>query len=545
MDGFVARTVATLAALALCAATLGCGGAKKKIEVAPKMTPISAPDDAFTKAVRKRAQQIKRVPTAGLPELDTGVLQEIIGTRLREVTERVLRDALRNAAAAIESKPAQDLVASLASLVVRQADQEARSQTVVSAMLRSGMSAGFATLANAFDELRGECGGDKDANWVALLDTSYEALASTDALRSLGWTEVTGEVPKGCEKMQRRIVQIVELGARIQSNFDPKAVLADATAVVNKCVKNGVKLINFDPTDPNLKLSDLGYFAAQLNLFLNSPEHDCRDAVNTFISKHVRSLTNVIGAAGEQLALADLEASITDLRGMIESDAAGAAQKLNAWRKKTRPLLAVIRKLIEQEKLGRDDVIALAQWLDEAIGPRVDRLKSKRAKKLIDSAIAELPNLFREDDRSRIGIKVDVPGLLSTVTSTLLKDQREGFYLRASVGSGYVVVDDDTESAFYEELGVGYRWGSNEFLFGPHLVASGVLYSTVSQSEALDDRTFVGAGVSFNMYRLLDLSANLGAMVDIGGSEDTQFSAFVGLQIPLYDYLSALGTGTK
>lgn len=56
---------------------------------------------------------------------------------------------------------------------------------------------------------------------------------------------------------------------------------------------------------------------------------------------------------------------------------------------------------------------------------------------------------------------------------------------------------------------------------------------------------FVGAGGSINFYRLVDLSANVGILVDARDNGESPRLAFtVGLQLPLIDYIQALTSGS-
>ena len=124
---------------------------------------------------------------------------------------------------------------------------------------------------------------------------------------------------------------------------------------------------------------------------------------------------------------------------------------------------------------------------------------------------------------------------------------RGGLYLRATVGTGYALFagtgsrESATTTSVHEELGLGYRWHAGPVLHGPHAIVSGLLYNILEDDET-SNRVFLGVGYSANLYRLVDVSASIGRMTDLEGTSD-DYAALIGLQIPLFDYLSALQSG--
>lgn len=210
----------------------------------------------------------------------------------------------------------------------------------------------------------------------------------------------------------------------------------------------------------------------------------------------------------------------------------------------------VVRNLA-RGTLRRADLVTMLRSVDALIEASFERPSThdaSRAKQLMLSFTAAVRNGIREDGSThQVQIILDVPAIVSSMLATYSDMRNEGWYLRATVGTGYMYTTraDRLEPTLYEEVGVGYRWPIRDrrFSWGWHVVTSGLLHQLVTPSYGAG-AVFVGPGLSLNVYRLIDISANVGATFDTTRDLHPNFAFTIGLQLPLIDYIEALASGS-
>jgi hypothetical protein len=223
---------------------------------------------------------------------------------------------------------------------------------------------------------------------------------------------------------------------------------------------------------------------------------------------------------------------------------------LARWGNTLASLQSIVRALVTGRTIQRGDVVALVAALREA----VDHVETNSdagdsAKHILVAVLDALPNAIREDEDAPLGLRLDAPGLASAAVEGFENKNSASFYPIATVGAGYVLTtlpgtsDRGLTSTAFEELGIGYRWplANRRLLAGPHLVTSGLLYQLESNAST-KRQLFVGVGPSVNIYRLLEISANVGTMFAFDDGSAT-FAVTLSLQLPLVDYLEALSSG--
>jgi hypothetical protein len=173
--------------------------------------------------------------------------------------------------------------------------------------------------------------------------------------------------------------------------------------------------------------------------------------------------------------------------------------------------------------------------------------------KVLRGVLKELPYILTCDGENPP--RIDIPGLAGRIGFHFEEETRPGFYLRATVGSGYVMSGaTGLVPLVYEEIGVGYRVPVTGYrlLLGPHLAASGVVHRMVLDDEA-QDAVFLVLGVAANWDGLIELSVGLGPFITgtfegdkanpEGDKESTDLKGrglfVVGLHLPLSDYIEA------
>jgi len=210
----------------------------------------------------------------------------------------------------------------------------------------------------------------------------------------------------------------------------------------------------------------------------------------------------------------------------------------------------VVRNLA-RGTLRRADLVTMLRSVDALIAasfPPETTNDAVRAKQLLLSFTAAVRNGIREDGSTRqVQIILDVPAIVSSLLATYSDMRHEGWYFRATIGTGYMYTTraDRLEPTLYEEVGVGYRRHIRDrrFSWGWHVVTSGLLNQLVTPSYGTG-AVFVGPGVSLNVYRLIDVSVNVGATFDTTRALHPDFAFTVGLQLPLIDYIEALASGS-
>lgn len=192
----------------------------------------------------------------------------------------------------------------------------------------------------------------------------------------------------------------------------------------------------------------------------------------------------------------------------------------------------VLRALVEGRAPDRGDLVTAARGLRALIA----RLPKGVGRDLLADLVEALPQLVKEEATGR-SIHVDSSAATSIVLNRLTSS-RSRWHLRAGIGTGYIHVDEAAPS-LYEELGVGLRVaGGSRLRLDLTAFTSGLLFQIGSETET-DNRMFLGGGASVRVYDLIDVSAAIGAMLDLSNG-DAKFAVLVGLQVPLVDYFSAL-----
>lgn len=246
-----------------------------------------------------------------------------------------------------------------------------------------------------------------------------------------------------------------------------------------------------------------------------------------------------------------------------ELQRAAAAKKTTsrALDDQMRALRDVVSRIVDGKSVRRGDVLLVLQPLRakiedaakiKATCPLAAKSDYDTVKQIVRTFGDALEQSIREDPSVPAGVRLDVPALTNSILTTYREDQRAGLYLRATIGAGYGVMlsQKDTAEAFYEELGVGYRWGFGQgrFLAGPHLATSGLLFQLTSTNDNIGSRVLLGGGLSLNAYKLLELSTTVGwfpRTKDGPGAWEDGAALFFGLQLPLIDYINAVAEGSS
>jgi hypothetical protein len=204
---------------------------------------------------------------------------------------------------------------------------------------------------------------------------------------------------------------------------------------------------------------------------------------------------------------------------------------------------ALIRAILRGGPLSRADLIAMAKDARALVGNNLPQ--DAISTRVITSVLDSVPDVVLEEPSAALGVRVDAPALATRMITEFTESNRPGFYLRATVGTGYLWVDKGADSGngkvapiVNEELGVGYRDGNERLYVGANLIASGLLYQIVSP-EVAEGTMFLGVGVSVSFYRLIDATVNMGGMIALEDG-DMSPAIVVGLQVPLADYVTAL-----
>lgn len=213
----------------------------------------------------------------------------------------------------------------------------------------------------------------------------------------------------------------------------------------------------------------------------------------------------------------------------------------------------VLIALASGKPMRRGDLIALTRSVHKEVERLMD--EGKLGKLTRDSVPGDVlvaffnavPDALREDPSTPTGVRVDVPTLATTTVARFSESSRDGVYLRATVGVGYVLFKGTPLSSVHEELGIGVRRhfpGSDNITIGLHVAASGLLYEVVSPGVQRGS-FLVSVGPDVNFYRLVELSGGI-AMLHSPGADNPHWDpvGIMSLQIPLADYFTELAAGS-
>jgi hypothetical protein len=494
--------------------------------------------------------------------LDAEVVERVVRARLKEATREALEDLFDKAGRSATSKPARDLIVTIASLMADASDGEARSQTLVASLVRNGFAAWIAKIGGE-DLIEGGA-GCKESGDDSILDAAYEGLAASQYLRPLGFPKSNGEFASDdCAKFGGEVAMLVDAVARFP-DVSTAAVndLTKAVDVVTVSTKSGacrnaltalpvevkVALNNVDPSDVGTlrNLYEAGKVARSVAATISPTSalrgdlRECAETLLAFTDQFERTLMRFSADVSGKVDVSKIKSMLARIEKIVAAINKKYSTQLAAAK-------SILMRLVDGRSLRRGDVVMLVQFIGEALRPSLEKLQPDLASEIIVEVVDVLPEAVREDVAAPAGIRMDVASIASTVVGELSRETRAGWYLRATVGTGYVMFagegsrEPDVATSVHEEMGFGYRWLWGPVLHGPHVIASGILFSFIEQ-DATSDRLFFGIGYSANMYRLVDVSLSIGRMIDPDGTADDT-AGVVGLQIPLFDYLSALTSG--
>lgn len=432
---------------------------------------------------------------------NAAALEAIIRDRVSQVTQRMLLDALRGAAKNRDVPVVlEDTLGFIAALAISTAEKETISQTLTTGVLRAGLT--LAIGAAAQDET---CKDERQR-----LDAAYEGLATSPALRSLGFTAAKGVVPKGCESLAARITQWADL---IGAAGDPSDLDADLR-LFERCM----------PADGGVPGAD-NRLLTRIAVRIEGAERSTPvcEALASSLTERVRDL---------------------QLRGDQDAPAASGQLQLPMPPAVFRSVEAVLLALAHRKAVSKGDLVVLineAKRKFESGWPKTGNdFEHADAKKLVDTFLSALPTAIREDRGAPPAqIKLDGVALASEMVSSYVDDHRRGLYLRATIGVGGLLgtaTGGKLSACLHEELGVGFRLHpSSAVLLGPHIGVSGLLYKLQLNTQATDN-LFVFGGFSVNLYRLIDVSLSVGLLSNTVSGLN-QFGGTLSLQIPLADYV--------
>ncbi|MFT3711937.1 MAG: hypothetical protein QM817_30215 [Archangium sp.] len=461
--------------------------------------------------------------------LDSAVVIALVQQRLAAVTREAIRDALGDVTVPFAVK---DFLGTLATIVVNSGDAETRRQSVMLSFLRVTLTSWLA----AFYEGK----ADKDCKGEFLLDSAYSAFATTPVFSKLGFSTDVPDRSTECSTVSVLMKDAVSAWSVLEEEAIDRAM--SLNQALNTCVGT-----NSTPST-NKDLAKL----------------------RTIVDEVTRGRAPATCQRERELLTATLR---TDLKAILSTSGDVDLKDLKTELQKISPTQLLLAKIVfaiaQGKPVDRGQIIQLASALSNALSKWVAEVFPKEptgttsgvytsvaiVEQVLRAFFDSLPGALKESSTSKIGIDLDATALLSQMVSRVVDAKRPGFYVRATVGTGLMLpvkLDDDgskgmadTLASIHEELGVGWRFAvSKQLLVGPHLATSGLLYKLQINGTARDSWAFL-AGVSVNVYRLIDLSFNFGrffSTIPLGAEgHHAPFNAFLfSLQIPLADYLTEL-----
>lgn len=483
-----------------------CGAEGAQCQAVPQVFSAGLPRAGAERAINS---------TAAAPALaDAAVLESIIRQRVSSVTQQMLRDILM-AAAHDEALPEvlEDLLGVLAAVPVSAADKETLSQLLTMATLRITLVTG---IGGAVQD-----SGCSDVN--ARFDAVYEGLAASRVAHQLGFVAARGVVPQGCNALAERVTR-----------------WADAVGIVGEV--------------PKLE-SDLKSLQSCAPAGAPAPS-----GAESSLSDRMKELTKI--RVSDRYCQALLESTSERLAAglLLNPDAPSIAslKVSDDFSIKPATLQAIQRLLFalaHGSPLSRGDVVTVIVELKGVLAAKWPKKDDKPvradAKAIVDAFLVSLPNAIREDAKAPGGLKMDGVALAADMVSNYVDEHREGFYIRATIGTGVLIGFSTTANpaptpSLHEELGLGFRWRpgagaiAKSLLIGPHIGVSGLLYKLQLNGQATDN-LFVFGGASINLYRLIDVSLSLGLLHNTTTNID-RFGVTLSLQVPLGDYVKEAAT---
>jgi hypothetical protein len=114
-------------------------------------------------------------------------------------------------------------------------------------------------------------------------------------------------------------------------------------------------------------------------------------------------------------------------------------------------------------------------------------------------------------------------------------DIPRGLYPRITIGAGAIISDSRVVARPFEELGVGYRARmGRDFRLGAHVIGSGLLFQLVGNGYA-PHPLFMGFGPDLDYHRFVDLTLDVGVMMDLTLAQPPQGMGMLSLQLSIWD----------
>ncbi|WP_147439170.1 hypothetical protein [Corallococcus sp. CA049B] len=523
-------------------------------------TPTANAADAgvFAQTLQTFAGYENLNATAARQPIDTVVVSRLVRQRLGRVQAEVLRDAFRGVIPS-ENPAVGDVLDAVAALIVELADSETQAQNLLSSLSRSSAAIALSVLVP--DAQGCACAGDQEGKLCnARIEAAYEGLSQSARLKVLGFPFADGKfsgdsnLQDKCKAYSNGIAVMIDtalVGLPLSRLKEHPAkllfqdVLNHANALATDCsnvagfaeASDEVDLSSLSTVD----LAGLSRYADALVGVAPAPGSACQKSLRAF--RATLTASGLLAANkhfGETASpkLDALVATIERSRVLLKNAIVGYPMEA---------ALLPLRRLVDGGQLRRGEVLEILGGVKRALESAPKYSSSTTVKPVVDALFDELPHVIREDTNTRIGVRLDVTSLGSRMVARYIDTRRDGLYLRATVGVGYLALPglkgaSDLRPLVYEEVGVGYRWstGGGRLLIGPHLAASGILNQFVLE-ESTGKGVLGLAGVSVNIYKLVDVSLNASYLF-ASDQLNNQFGVVVGLQIPLMDYIGALGS---
>lgn len=515
--------------------------------------------------------------TAAVP-IDAEVLTKLIRQRLTEVQRRALMDLFKGPLASTETtKPLKDVIDALAALALELTEAEAHSQNLAYALTSASLSFSLAALAHAGKIDAKGCTGIPN-----LTDAAYEGLAQSDYLSFLGFPHANGEVAEGCQTFSKGVGATAAVLGRVSIRdvglvLDGAALTGLVTAYQNACAAPApaapivraevARFRSLAPTPANIadllevsaprQIGELNGMIAKADAATTPGLVACRTALEQLDAAFPAGIRGLVLDAGGSITFDALSALLATASATLKEGTASSAPAPLACDGVGRAVDAallkevadLVRALSQGQPLTRSDIIDVYRIVRCPIKQRLEASKSEDAKAVALAVIDAIPVALQEKPTKDGGpprLRLDVPLLASRAVSAFDELHARGPYFVANVGVGYLWHDApdggrNFAPTVHEELGVGYRFNSDPVRVGVHAMASGLLYQLEINDET-HDVLLVGGGPSANLYRLLEVSANLAVMVDLRGEDKARPALLLGLEVPILDYLSALGS---
>ena len=464
--------------------------------------------------------------------IDIAVLNQVIQQRVSEVEARAITDLLQMSArpgGATASAPLVDLMEAFSALVVPTGDGDTRAQNLALSIVRVGTTFAlyYPLKSSSAPPPAVQTCLAHDSYGTDLANAVYQGLARSQTFHGLGFTMRGSAIPSECDSVSTLVTTFADkLGEFGRCSWTTPPDDTQTPGVIVQPAAPGAG------TPPATNVA-------------------CPDP--TTLRTEFANAAGALGFCGSNHAQNDITCNEFGL-GLIAVSLGG--------------------KLAHGTPLRRADVLDLTRVLQDALRdsltnnggeqcpavPTDDFSRSRgsrcRALRLVNAVMAAIRTGIREEvtpatttTAERVRLSIDASAATSSMLTEYSDQSATGLYLRATIGTGYICTSHhgQCEVSAWEELGGGYRWpfcASRHVTHGFHGIVSGLLHQIVTPNYGAN-HLFVGVGWSFNFYRILDLSATVGALFDVAHGPEPQAAVFVGLQVPLADYLQALTSGSS